>query len=53
MIGFIAWQTAFGFWVVGFIMGFASSIGLAAYLVHRARVKYEQAMKPTQEITRH
>lgn len=43
MIGFIAWQTAFGFWVVGYIMGFGSSIALAAFIVWRERRKYYES----------
>jgi len=35
MIGFISWQTALGFFVVGYVMGFASSIALAQFIVHR------------------
>lgn len=37
MIGFIAWQELLGIWLVGYFMGFASSIGVAAWIVYRRR----------------
>lgn len=39
MVGFIAWQTGFGFFVVGFIAGWGCSILLASWLVRRRNRK--------------
>lgn len=39
MIGFIAWQTAFGFFVVGFIAGWAVSIIVANHIVKNRKKK--------------
>ena len=52
MIGFISLQTAIGFFIIGFIMGFASSLGLAAYLVHRERVRYLKAQEELNQLPR-
>jgi hypothetical protein len=41
MLDFLEWQVMLGIYIVGFIMGFASAIGLAQWLMHRRNMRDE------------
>lgn len=35
VLDLLGWQVVLGVWLVGYIMGWASSIGVAFWLIHR------------------